>query len=185
MGFALAEECAARGAEVTLVAGPVQMKTIHPNIRRIDVESCAEMYAATTEAFKKVHAAILCAAVADFTPENPAEAKIKREADDLVLRLKPTHDIAAALGRMKQPHQHLVGFALETNDEMANAQSKLQRKNLDFIVLNSLGDAGAGFRHDTNKTTIISKDSAAEYPLKTKKEVAADIIDELVKIMNN
>ena len=185
MGFALAEECAARGAEVTLVAGPVQMKTQHPGICRIDVESCAEMYAATTEAFKDAHSAILCAAVADFTPENPADAKIKREADDLVLRLKPTHDIAAALGRMKQPHQHLVGFALETNDEMANAQSKLQRKNLDFIVLNSLGDAGAGFRHDTNKITIINKDSATEYPLKSKKEVAADIIDELVKIMNN
>ena len=185
MGFALAEECAARGAEVTLVAGPVQMKTLHPGIRRIDVESCAEMYAATTEAFKDAHSAILCAAVADFTPENPADAKIKREADDLVLRLKPTHDIAAALGRMKQPQQHLVGFALETNDEMANAQSKLQRKNLDFIVLNSLGDAGAGFRHDTNKITIINKDSATEYPLKSKKEVAADIIDELVKIMNN
>ena len=185
MGFALAEECAARGAEVTLVAGPVQMKTVHPGIRRIDVESCAEMYAATTEAFKDAHSAILCAAVADFTPENPADTKIKREADDLVLRLKPTHDIAAALGRMKQPHQHLVGFALETNDEMANAQSKLQRKNLDFIVLNSLGDAGAGFRHDTNKITIINKDSATEYPLKPKKEVAADIIDELVKIMND
>ena len=185
MGFALAEECAARGAEVTLVAGPVQMKTQHPGICRIDVESCAEMYAATTEAFKDAHSAILCAAVADFTPESPADAKIKREADDLVLRLKPTHDIAAALGRMKQPHQHLVGFALETNDEMANAQSKLQRKNLDFIVLNSLGDAGAGFRHDTNKITIINKDSATEYPLKSKKEVAADIIDELVKIMNN
>ena len=185
MGFALAEECAARGAEVTLVAGPVQMKTVHPGIRRIDVESCAEMYAATTEAFKDAHSAILCAAVADFTPENPADTKIKREADDLVLRLKPTHDIAAALGRMKQPHQHLVGFALETNDEMANAQSKLQRKNLDFIVLNSLGDAGAGFRHDTNKITIINKESATEYPLKPKKEVAADIIDELVKIMND
>ena len=185
MGFALAEECAARGAEVTLVAGPVQMKTVHPGIRRIDVESCAEMYAATTEAFKDAHSAILCAAVADFTPENPADAKIKREADDLVLRLKPTHDIAAALGRMKQPHQHLVGFALETNDEMANAQSKLQRKSLDFIVLNSLGDAGAGFRHDTNKITIINKDSATEYPLKPKKEVAADIIDELARIMND
>ena len=185
MGFALAEECAARGAEVTLVAGPVQMKTVHPGIRRIDVESCAEMYAATTEAFKDAHSAILCAAVADFTPENPADTKIKREADDLVLRLKPTHDIAAALGRMKQPHQHLVGFALETNDEMANAQSKLQRKSLDFIVLNSLGDAGAGFRHDTNKITIINKDSATEYPLKPKKEVAADIIDELARIMND
>ena len=183
MGFALAEECAARGAEVTLVAGPVQMKTVHPGIRRIDVESCAEMYAATTEAFKDAHSAILCAAVADFTPENPADAKIKREADDLVLRLKPTHDIAAALGRMKQPHQHLVGFALETNDEMANAQSKLQRKNLDFIVLNSLRDAGAGFRHDTNKISIISESDIKEYPLKPKAEVAKDIVDELSKII--
>ena len=183
MGFALAEECAARGAEVTLVAGPVQMKTTHPGIHRIDVESCAEMYEATTEAFKKANAAILCAAVADFAPEAAADTKIKREGDDLVLRLKPTHDIAAALGRMKQPQQHLVGFALETNDELANAKDKLSRKNLDFIVLNSLGDAGAGFRHDTNKITIINKESAKEYPLKSKKEVAKDIIDELVQII--
>ena len=177
MGFALAEECAARGAEVTLVAGPVQMKTTHPNIRRIDVESCAEMYAATTEAFKEANAAILCAAVADFTPETTADAKIKRESDDLVLRLKPTHDIAAALGQMKQPHQHLVGFALETNDELTHAQEKLQRKNLDFIVLNSLRDAGAGFRHDTNKITILTATEAKEYPLKPKSEVAGDIVD--------
>lgn len=183
MGFALAEECAARGAEVTLVAGPVQMKTTHPGIHRIDVESCAEMYEATTEAFKEANAAILCAAVADFAPESAADTKIKREGDDLVLRLKPTHDIAAALGRMKQPQQHLVGFALETNDELANAKDKLSRKNLDFIVLNSLGDAGAGFRHDTNKITIINKESAKEYPLKSKKEVAKDIIDELVQII--
>ena len=183
MGFALAEECAARGAEVTLVAGPVQMKTTHPGIHRIDVESCAEMYEATTEAFKEANAAILCAAVADFTPEAAADTKIKREGDDLMLRLKPTHDIAAALGRMKQPQQHLVGFALETNDELANAKDKLSRKNLDFIVLNSLGDAGAGFRHDTNKITIINKESAKEYPLKSKKEVAKDIIDELVQII--
>ena len=183
MGFALAEECAARGAEVTLVAGPVQMKTLHPGIRRIDVESCAEMYAATTEAFQEADAAILCAAVADFAPETTADTKIKRESDDLVLRLKPTHDIAAALGRMKQSHQHLVGFALETHDEMAHAQDKLQRKNLDFIVLNSLGDAGAGFRHDTNKITIISKESAKEYPLKAKTAVAKDIVDALSEIM--
>ena len=181
MGFALAEECAARGAEVTLVAGPVQLQTNHPNIRRIDVESCAENYAATTEAFKEAHAAILCAAVADFTPENTSDTKIKREADDLVLQLKPTQDIAAALGRMKQPHQCLVGFALETNDEVAHAQDKLQRKNLDFIVLNSLRDAGAGFRHDTNKITIISATESKEYPLKTKSEVAKDIVDELSK----
>ena len=180
MGFALAEECAARGAEVTLVAGPVQMKTSHPAIHRIDVESCAEMYEATTAAFTEANAAILCAAVADFTPETTADTKIKREGDDLVLRLKPTHDIAAALGRMKQPHQHLVGFALETNDETAHAQDKLRRKNLDFIVLNSLRDAGAGFRHDTNKVTIISDSDIKEYPLKSKTEVAKDIVDELV-----
>jgi len=183
MGFALAEECAARGAEVTLVAGPVQMKTVHPAIRRIDVESCAEMYEATTAAFTEANAAILCAAVADFTPETTADTKIKREGDDLVLRLKPTHDIAAALGRMKQPHQHLVGFALETNDETAHAQDKLRRKNLDFIVLNSLRDAGAGFRHDTNKVTIISESDIKEYPLKSKAEVAKDIVDKLVRVM--
>lgn len=183
MGFALAEECAARGAEVTLVAGPVQMKTVHPAIRRIDVESCAEMYEATTAAFTEANAAILCAAVADFTPETTADTKIKREGDDLVLRLKPTHDIAAALGRMKQPHQRLVGFALETNDETAHAQDKLRRKNLDFIVLNSLRDAGAGFRHDTNKVTIISDSDIKEYPLKPKAEVAKDIVDELSKII--
>ena len=185
MGFALAEECAARGAEVTLVAGPVQMKTVHPTIRRIDVESCAEMYEATTAAFTEANAAILCAAVADFTPETTADTKIKREGDDLVLRLKPTHDIAAALGRMKQPHQHLVGFALETNDETAHAQDKLRRKNLDFIVLNSLRDAGAGFRHDTNKVTIISESDIKEYPLKSKAEVAKDIVDELVMRVNS
>ncbi len=184
MGFALAEECAARGAEVTLVAGPVQMKTSHPAIHRIDVESCAEMYEATTAAFTEANAAILCAAVADFTPETTADTKIKREGDDLVLRLKPTHDIAAALGRMKQPHQHLVGFALETNDETAHAQDKLRRKNLDFIVLNSLRDAGAGFRHDTNKVTIISNNNIKEYPLKSKAEVAKDIVDELVGLVN-
>lgn len=181
MGFALAEECASRGAEVTLVAGPVQLKTSHPGIHRIDVESCEEMYNATTEAFRDAHAAILCAAVADFTPETTADKKIKRESDDLILRLKPTHDIAAELGRMKQPHQQLIGFALETNDEVAHAQGKLQRKNLDFIVLNSLRDAGAGFRHDTNKITIISNTDIKEYPLKTKAEVARDIVDELVR----
>lgn len=185
MGFALAEECAARGAEVTLVAGPVQMKTSHPAIRRIDVESCAEMYEATTAAFTEANAAILCAAVADFTPETTADTKIKREGDDLVLRLKPTHDIAAALGRMKQPHQRLVGFALETNDETAHAQDKLRRKNLDFIVLNSLRDAGAGFRHDTNKVTIISESDIKVYPLKSKAEVAKDIVDELVAKVNS
>ena len=179
MGYALAEECANRGAEVVLISGPVQLRTTHPGIRRIDVESAEEMYRAATSEFATADAAILCAAVADFTPEQVAEQKIKREGDGLTLHLKPTHDIAAALGRMKRDGQVLVGFALETNDEESHAQSKLRRKNLDFIVLNSLRDAGAGFRDDTNKITIIDEEQTVAYPLKNKKDVAADIIDRL------
>ena len=179
MGYALAEECANRGAEVVLISGPVQLRTTHPGIRRIDVESAEEMYRAATSEFATADAAILCAAVADFTPEQVAEQKIKREGDGLTLHLKPTHDIAAALGRMKRDGQVLVGFALETNDEESHAQSKLRRKNLDFIVLNSLRDARAGFHHDTNKITIIDEEQTVAYPLKNKKDVAADIIDRL------
>ena len=179
MGYALAEECANRGAEVVLISGPVQLRTTHPGIRRIDVESAEEMYRAATSEFATADVAILCAAVADFTPEQVAEQKIKREGDGLTLHLKPTHDIAAALGRMKRDGQVLVGFALETNDEESHAQSKLRRKNLNFIVLNSLRDAGAGFRHDTNKITIIDEEQTVAYPLKNKKDVAADIIDRL------
>ena len=181
MGYALAEECAARGAEVILVSGPVQLTTSHPGIRRIDVESAAEMHEATLREFADADAAILCAAVADFTPEEVADHKIKREHDDLVLRLKPTHDIAAALGQRKQAHQCLVGFALETDHEAEHAQDKLRRKNLNFIVLNSLRDAGAGFRHDTNKITILDAEGATAYSLKSKKEVAADIVDRLCR----
>ena len=181
MGYALAEECAARGAEVILVSGPVQLTTSHPGIRRIDVESAAEMHEATLREFADADAAILCAAVADFTPEEVADHKIKREHDDLMLRLKPTHDIAAALGQRKQAHQCLVGFALETDHEAEHAQNKLRRKNLNFIVLNSLRDAGAGFRHDTNKITILDAEGATAYPLKSKKEVAADIVDRLYR----
>jgi phosphopantothenoylcysteine decarboxylase/phosphopantothenate--cysteine ligase len=179
MGFALAEECAERGAEVTLVAGPVQMKCRSSRIRRIDVESAEEMYAASTENFPQMDAAILCAAVADFTPEHRADVKIKREKDNLTLSLKPTQDIAAALGKMKADGQKLVGFALETTDEHNNAEGKLRRKNLDFIVLNSLNDNGAGFRCDTNKISIIDANGTTEYPLKPKSEVAHDIIDRL------
>ena len=181
MGYALAEECARRGAEVTLISGPVQMKCKHPNIRRIDVESAHEMYEAATTQFPSCDAGILCAAVADFTPEVRAEEKIKREGDDLILRLKPTQDIAATLGKTKREGQALVGFALETTDELAHAQGKLKRKNFDFIVLNSLNDKGAGFQHDTNKISIVSKDEIKEFPLKPKSEVASDIIDELEK----
>ncbi len=187
MGFALAEECARRGAEVALVAGPVTLQTTHPNIRRIDVESAAEMYEAARREYADAHAGILCAAVADFTPETRAEQKIKREKDDLVLSLKPTQDIAASLGKEKKDGQKLVGFALETNNEEQHAQGKLERKNFDFIVLNSLNDQGAGFRCDTNKITIIDREGATPYPLKSKQEVAADIIDRLneeLKMMN-
>jgi phosphopantothenoylcysteine decarboxylase/phosphopantothenate--cysteine ligase len=184
MGYALAEECASRGAEVVLVSGPVTLQAHHPNICRVDVESAQEMYVATKDAYANADAGILCAAVADFTPEQCADYKIKREKDDLVLHLKPTQDIAASLGASKKEDQILVGFALETNDEAANAQSKLQRKNLDFIVLNSLNDKGAGFRVDTNKITIIDKEGATPYSMKSKTEVAKDIIDRLVERMN-
>ena len=182
MGFALAEECAARGARVTLVAGPVARKC-SDSIERIDVESCQQMYEATTQAFAQADAAILCAAVADFKPESTAQSKIKREGDDLVLRLKPTHDIAAELGRMKQPGQRIVAFALETDNEEANAKDKLRRKNADFIVLNSTRIPGTTFQSDDNQITIITANDATAYPKKPKREVAADIIDRLSQLL--
>ena len=181
MGLALAMECAWRGAEVELVCGPIQQTCSHPRIHRTDIESAQEMYEAATNLFPQCNAAILCAAVADFTPIDVADKKIKREGENLVLQLKPTHDIAKELGGMKTSSQVMVGFALETNDEQHNAEGKLQRKNLDFIVMNSLNDAGAGFRHDTNKITIISNEGCHAYPLKSKTEVAKDIVDEMVK----
>lgn len=177
MGFALAEECAARGAKVELIAGPVNLTTHHPNIFRTNVESAQEMYEAATEKFKKATAAILCAAVADFTMAQTACNKIKRKGENLTLELKPTQDIAAALGAAKTPYQKLVGFALETTDEHNNARLKLKKKNLDFIVLNSLNDKGAGFQYDTNQITILNNDKEYPYPLKNKTEVARDIID--------
>lgn len=180
MGFALAEACAEEGASVDLIAGPVSLTTHHERIRRIDVTGAAEMYDAATKCFDGADAAILCAAVADFTPEVSADRKIKRGSDDLCLRLQPTRDIAAALGTTKTGQQKLVGFALETNDERSNALRKLQHKHLDFIVLNSLRDAGAGFQHDTNKITILTATGEEiPYPLKSKSEVANDIIDRL------
>ena len=178
MGFALAEECARRGAEVQLIAGPVSVTAKHPNIQRINVESCEDMYQAAVEAFPQCDAAILCAAVADFKPATVAEQKIKREKEDLVIRLAPTHDIAATLGQMKQG-QILVGFALETNDETANAQKKLERKNLDFIVLNSLRNEGTCFQSDENQVSILSKDGRQDYDKKNKQAVAGDIVNQL------
>ena len=179
MGFALAEECARRGAHVKLVAGPVAIQAKHENIQRIDVESGEEMYQTAIQHFPDCDAAILCAAVADYRPAEQADKKLKREADDLLLRLVPTRDIAAELGRMKSNEQVLVGFALETNDEETNAQKKLEKKNLDFIVLNSLQNKGTCFRSDENQITIISRNGKIEYPKKPKKDVASDIIDNL------
>ena len=227
MGFALAEECACRGAEVTLVAGPVSLKCSEA-IHRIDVESCEEMYQAATEAFKSSDAAILCAAVADFRPEQQAKEKIKREktapslrrgnedeeeslplapskkggeetdpkapskmrgssgdSEDggMTLRLVANPDIAAALGKMKTEKQVMVGFALETNDEEVNAKKKLEKKNLDFIVLNSLQNKGTCFQSDENQISIISKEGRRDYEKKSKQEVAKDIVEELERVI--
>ncbi|MDR0547321.1 MAG: bifunctional phosphopantothenoylcysteine decarboxylase/phosphopantothenate--cysteine ligase CoaBC [Dysgonamonadaceae bacterium] len=181
MGFALAESCAARGAEVILISGPVKISAIHPNIRRIDVESAEEMYQASIAEFPNTDISILCAAVADYRPAHYSENKLKREdKTGFSLELTANPDIAAALGKLKKENQILVGFALETNDEQANAVNKLRKKNLNSIVLNSLKDEGAGFQGDTNKITIIdSSGKTTDFGIKSKKEVAEDIVDYL------
>ena len=177
MGFALAEECAARGANVTLIAGPVSLKAYHSSIHRIDVESAREMYDVALREYPDADAAIMCAAVADYVPDHCSDIKIKRSGDDMVLRLQPNPDIAAALGRIKRQNQVLAGFALETDNEEEHARLKMKRKNLDFIVLNSLQDVGAGFRCDTNKVTILTTEGRKiPFEVKPKKEVASDIV---------
>lgn len=188
MGFALADECASRGAKVILIAGPTQQKTRYTSVERYDVESASQMFEAVKEKFPEADAAILSAAVADYTPEQVADEKIKREkTGEMTLALKPTQDIAAYLGSWKNNfplrEKILVGFALETNNEETNALDKLNRKNLDFIVLNSLNDKGAGFQCDTNKVTIIDREGREEYPLKSKAEVAHDIVNHLAKVL--
>ncbi|WP_424244202.1 phosphopantothenoylcysteine decarboxylase/phosphopantothenate--cysteine ligase [Elusimicrobium posterum] len=186
MGFALAQICADRGAEVTLITGPVSLKINHPNIKRIDVESADEMYKAAVQYFPQSDAAILCAAVADYKPAIFSDKKMKRkDGEELKIALAANPDIAAELGKMKKKGQITIGFALETDDENANAQLKLKKKNFDFIVLNSLKDEGAGFKTDTNKISIITKDNQTDYPLKTKIEAAADIIDALIKLFKD
>jgi len=183
MGFALAEACAECGFEVVLIAGVVHLQTQHTNIQRIDVESAAQMYDAVMKNFTDCDVAIFCAAVADFTPEVVYSEKVKRKDNDLIIKLKPTQDIAAAAGKIKRKNQFIVGFALETNDEESNAISKMQRKNFDMIVLNSLNDKGAGFGYDTNKVTIIKKNGEKIFlPLLSKKEVAEKIINEIKTI---
>lgn len=178
MGFALAEECAARGADVTLIAGPVSIETRSPRIRRIDVESAQEMHDVALSEFAASDIGIFSAAVADYRPLKAESSKIKREHNDgMSIELVRNPDIALDCTRARRPDQVFVGFALETDDEMANAASKLERKGLDMIVLNSLRDKGAGFRTDTNKVTIVTATGEAAYPLKSKCDVAADIID--------
>lgn len=185
MGFSLARVCAERGARVVLVAGPVTLPTPCASIRRIDVETAEEMYRAVVAEYADADAAICCAAVADYAPAEYHETKMKRNTDDLTIVLKPNKDIAAELGKIKRDGQRLVGFALETDHEAENAQAKMQRKNFDFIVLNSLRDSGAGFRGDTNKVTIWHRDGhSVEYPVKSKLEVAADIVDALTACLD-
>lgn len=180
MGYAIAGSLAENGAEVILVSGPVIVSTNNPRIKIIHVESAEEMYNQSVAHFPDCHGAVLSAAVADFTPEAENEKKIKRGQENWLLKLKQTRDIAAALGKMKSEKQVLAGFALETDHEIENAIEKRERKNFDFIVLNSLNDKGAGFRTETNKITIIGKDNIPQFfELKTKTEVAADIVDKI------
>lgn len=181
MGFAIAEEVAMRGAEVILVTGPTKIDVSHTNIKRVDVESAAQMKSECEQIFPNVDIAIMAAAVSDYTPKDISGSKLKRAENNLTLELEPTTDIAALLGKQKKNSQLLIGFALETNNAKNSAAEKLKRKNLDFIVLNSLEDEGAGFMGDTNKISIINRDNnVVEFPLKSKQEVAVDIVDFLL-----
>ncbi|MDR1056328.1 MAG: bifunctional phosphopantothenoylcysteine decarboxylase/phosphopantothenate--cysteine ligase CoaBC [Prevotellaceae bacterium] len=185
MGYALAEELAQQGADVLLISGPTAIKMMHPNIQLCRIESAEEMYRQAVKAFPEADVAIMCAAVADFTPENVSDKKIKRGSEDLIIKLKPTKDIAVELGKLKSPRQVLIGFALETDNEEFNALKKLQAKNLDFIVLNSLNDEGAGFGTDTNKISIIDKhDKKTVFALKPKNEIAKDIVYYLITMLS-
>ena len=179
MGFALADECASRGAQVTLVAGPVSIKTECPSIERVDVTTAVEMHDAVMAALPQADAIILCAAVADYRVENIANSKIKREkTENPIIQLTPNPDIARAVGQAKRPDQVSVGFALETDNESTNAQGKLERKNLNFIVMNSLRDKNAGFQVDTNKVTVFTDNGdVIEGECKSKRAVAHDIVD--------
>lgn len=184
MGFAIAEELASRGASVFLVAGPVNLQIHSASIQRIQVTSAVEMNEQCRKIFPTVDGAVMCAAVADYAPVITADHKIKRAEGNLTIELKPNPDIAAGLGKLKTDKQLLVGFALETNDETFHAQAKLKKKNLDFIVLNSLNDPGAGFQTDTNKITIIdSHNKSIKFELKAKDKVAVDIVDYLISKM--
>ena len=183
MGFAIAEHLASIGATVILICGPVNLALENPAIRRIDVTSANQMYDACMQYFKDCDGAIMTAAVADFAPVMKETEKIKRKEGNLMIELRPNRDIASELGRIKKSNQILVGFALESQHEIENALSKLKRKNLDMIVLNSLNETGAGFGYDTNKITILTRDGEIfGYELKPKKEVAVDIVNRMLEI---
>jgi len=184
MGYAIAEELAWRGMEVVLVSGPVALTLNHPLVTIVPVRSASEMYEACLLHFPSCHAAVMCAAVADYRPVKAATEKIKRTADGLTLHLEPNKDIAAELGKRKKKGQVLAGFALETTNGLQHAKEKLKKKNLDFIVLNSLGEGQTGFGYDTNKVIIIDKhNKIRRFPLKSKKEVAVDVADTLLSFM--
>ena len=184
MGFAIAEECLRRGANVTLIAGPVNI-SCSEGIRRIDVESCEEMYEAALKVFPNTDAAILAAAVADFKPEQQCDRKIKHDKGNMTLHLKTTTDIAASLGKLKTERQCLIAFALETDNEEQNAMHKLKSKNADFIVLNSMRNKGTCFQSDNNQITIIGSDRKKQFPIKSKIEAAGDIVDEMVEVISH
>lgn len=181
MGYAIANACADQGAKVTLISGPTSLSVEHPNIERIDVMSAEEMYQACVKVFHTTDVAILCAAVADYTPKAPSSTKVKSSHAELTIELVKSKDIAAELGQLKQEKQMMVGFALETNNEVENAQKKLKKKNLDFIVLNSLQDDKAGFGYDTNKVTMISENEIKALPLMQKSEVAEKIVEQVME----
>lgn len=184
MGIAIAESLADRGAKVHLILGPTSQKTDHSGVEVTRVTSAEEMYQSATKFFKKADVAVLAAAVADYRPKSVSDIKIKKKAGDLKVELERTKDIAAELGKVKKKKQFTIGFALETNNEKANAKGKIERKNFDFIVLNSLNDKGAGFGHDTNKVTFIFKNGEEKgFGLKPKTEVAEDIVKEIVKLL--
>lgn len=184
MGYAIAREAAREGAEVILISGPSNLNTLSGNITKKEVMSAEEMYNACIENFSSVDVAILSAAVADYKPIKAADQKIKKKEGNLVVELEPTVDILAALGRLKSKKQILIGFALETENEVENAKTKIKKKNLDFIVLNSLNDKGAGFKGDTNKITIIDKyNNLTGFELKSKQEVAEDIIKKVISLI--
>lgn len=184
MGFAIAEECLRRGANVTLIAGPVNL-SCSEGIRRIDVESCEEMYEEALKVFPNTDAAILAAAVADFKPEQQCDRKIKHDKGNMTLHLKTTTDIAASLGKLKTERQCLIAFALETDNEEQNAMHKLKSKNADFIVLNSMRNKGTCFQSDNNQITIIGSDRKKQFPIKSKIEAAGDIVDEMVEVISH